>query len=329
MNRGRKVGRRVLVGVSIGLAMVLVAPGGLAPPTVIGVLANLASLPPFPEGIAVGPDGNLYVSLVTFSALSKILVVSREGKTLGEITVAAGPGGQANLLGEAFDEDGNLYVADFADAFAPGSCLCNGRVVRISPEGDMATVASGLTFPNALAFDASGNLFISDSFLGRIWRVSPGAAPSVFVDSELLRAHNPPAGFPPVGANGIAFTRSDGSLLVANTVDGTVVQIPLGVDGAAGTPAILATGLFGADGIASDVMGNIYVALNPQNKIALVSPTGTLSATYSGTGDNALRNPASLAFKGRTLYVTDFALFSGGTPGISAMTAQFPGAPLA
>lgn len=293
----------------------------------VGEPMNLVTTPPFPEGLAVSPDGTLYVSLVTFAPTSEILILTPKGATVGTIPVSAGPGGLADLVGEAFDASGNLYVADFADALATGSCACNGRVLRISPEGDIATVASGLGFPNGLAFDARGNLYITDSFAGTVDRLTPDGTFSTFVDSDLLRA---PAGTsPPVGANGILFTRDGRTMLLANTQKGTIVQVPIGADGSAGTPSVLASNLVGADGIAIDVKGNIYVAVNFQNEIAKLAPDGTLLATFLGTGTNALRNPASLSFIGRRLFITDLAAFiTGATPGLSVMTASLPGAPL-
>ncbi len=108
-----------------------------------------------------------------------------------------------------------------------------------------------------------------------------------------------------------------------------MVEIPVGNDRRAGTPSILSHDVLGVDGVALDVKGNIYVTLVPFNKIALLSPSGELVATFEDAGENAFRNPASLASRGRTLYITNFTIFSGGTPGISVMTTRFPGAPLA
>jgi sugar lactone lactonase YvrE len=132
----------------------------------------------------------------------------------------------------------------------------------------------------------------------------------------------------PIGVNGIAFTRGDTSLVAVNTADGTVISIPVLDDGTAGTAFVTATGLVGADGVALDVKQNIYVAVNVANQIAVLSPSGTLLATY-GAGGDPLRNPASLVFIERTLYLTDLAFFiPGATPGLSKMAVRFSGLPL-
>jgi hypothetical protein len=68
----------------------------------------------------------------------------------------------------------------------------------------------------------------------------------------------PGAGFG-VGANGLAFWRGD--LYVANTDRGRIVRIPIDVDGSAGVPATFVedAAIAFADGIAFDVLGNLYV----------------------------------------------------------------------
>ena len=50
-------------------------------------------------------------------------------------------------------------------------------------------------------------------------------------------------------------------------------------------------------------------------------------AEYRGTGANAFNSPASLVFRGRTVYVANLALFQGGPQKLSVFTAPYPGAP--
>jgi len=83
--------------------------------------------------------------------------------------------------------------------------------------------------------------------------------------------------------------------------------------------------LDGADGIAFDVRGNLYVCSNQSDEIAVLSPDGVVIAEYRGTGANAFNSPASLVFKGRTVFVANLALFHGGPNKVSAFTAPYPG----
>ena len=119
---------------------------------------------------------------------------------------------------------------------------------------------------------------------------------------------------------------------MANTGDDRVLRIPVNADGSAGPVSVFATGIDGPDGIAFDVRGNLYVAANQADEIAVIAPNGTRIATYRGTGANALHFPASIAFRGRDLFITNLALDHSFNPlpdsKISVLTAPFPGAPL-
>jgi sugar lactone lactonase YvrE len=69
-------------------------------------------------------------------------------------------------------------------------------------------------FPNAIAFDEAGNLFVCDSSLGQIWKISRTGEAKVWLKDPLLA---PVTNF---GANGIEFVRDD--LYVANTDQGSI-----------------------------------------------------------------------------------------------------------
>ena len=80
------------------------------------------------------------------------------------------------------------------------------------------------------------------------------------------------------------------------------------------------------DGIKFDVKGNLYVCTPGLSQVQVISPTGQLVASLSGAGDNAMDSPASLAFKGRTLYISDFSfLDGGGNSKVSRVRVPFPG----
>jgi DNA-binding beta-propeller fold protein YncE len=170
-----------------------------------------------------------------------------------------------------------------------------------------APAGSGL---NALTFDRAGNVYISDSFQGILWRTGPmGGAPAAWVTSDLLRT----TGFPPFGANGLDFNRDESVLFVANTGNDTIVRIPV-VAGAPGTPEVFTNGVNGADGLILDRDDNLWVCANQADEIVVIDPSGKAIAKlgdFEGVRRGSpvgLLFPASLARHGDWIYVTNLSL---------------------
>jgi sugar lactone lactonase YvrE len=120
-----------------------------------------------------------------------------------------------------------------------------------------------------------------------------------------------------------------------------VLRFPVLPDGGAGPLEVFARGsdldvatgatrsLHGADGIAFDAAGNLWVCANQANELQVLSPDAEIVARYRGGGTAALDFPASLVFAGRTLYLTNLSLATGGIHSkLSAMTAPIRGARL-
>ena len=299
---------------------------------------NLRADCPQPEGIAVDPEGNFYATSVPLAPGSaNICVLNSEGQLTDKISVSPGPAGFTNLLGELFDPSRGLYVLDIADDFFIHPAAQNGRLLRIDPEThNVISLATGFTLPNGIAQDRHGSLFVTDSVPGRIYKVAAdGSTKSLWSADPLLTSHH---SFP-IGANGVAFDRSQRFLYVSNTGDNTIIRIPVGHDGSAEPAEVFADGnaidaahnstgtLLGADGIMFDVRGNLYVCANAANEVQVVSPDGSqLIARYNGTGANLLDQPASLVFRDRTLYLTNLSINDGGVNSkMSALRVQFKG----
>jgi len=172
------------------------------------------------------------------------------------------------------------------------------------------TGSSGL---NALTFDSLGNVYVSDSFQGIIWKTGlSGGAATPWVSDPLLL----PNGIPPFGANGLAFNRAGNALFVANTANDSVIKIPV-AGGTPGTPQALVYGINGADGLAIDRNDNLWVAANQSDEIVVIDPSGKVIAKL-GDFDGIKKDgsprglffPASPAFSkdGKDLIVTNLAL---------------------
>ena len=319
---------RKLVFILAFASLVIAQPAAAA--SAVGEVGNfgpdLSGSCSFPEGVAVDSRGNVYASSLNAAATAgpaNICVLDRSGTVINTIAVAPGPSGVTRLLGMLYVPGEGLYVGDVAN-------FTGGRVLRVNTETGAATViATGLGAPNAFARDSHGNLFVSDSFAGTITKIAPDGRATVFPYAAQLA---PVAGeVPPFGANGLALDRNERFLYVAMTARDQVFRIAY-QGGSLGAIQLFAQGvaggaLDGADGIAFDVRGNLYVCSNQSEEIAVLSPSGDVIAEYRGTGANAFNSPASLAFRGRSVYVANLALFHGGPQKLSVFTAPYPGAP--
>jgi len=260
-----------------------------------------------PEGIAVDRGtGDVYVADFDFRGTNDgkghVHVFNKEGKFLRTLSLTGVPGSTA-LLGLDFHPASHaLLVIDFGAQ----------QVLKVNPQTGASTLftkvnaAAGL---NALTFDKDGNVYISDSFQGIIWKTGPaGGAATQWARSVLLTT----TGKPPFGANGIAFDKS-GSMLVANTGDDTVVKIPPG--GGVETATVLTNSINGADGLLIDEDGNIWVCANQSDEIVVIDPTGKAIAKlgdFDGISERGEARgflfPASPVFAGEFVLVTNLAL---------------------
>ena len=206
----------------------------------------------------------------------------------------------------------------------------------MSREGAIERFAGteAMVFPNSLAFDKRGNLYVTDSATGTIWRITRGGVAAPWLQHVHLEGLGLVEGYPPIGANGIVYWK--GVLYVANTEKGLILRIPIGVDGSPGEPEILVEGesMIGPDGLALDVFGNIYVPMVFQNKLLRIDPADS-SLTELATVDDGLDEPASLTFstqKGdrQTVFVTNFSVMQDGGAGPALLRVEIgvPGLPL-
>ena len=246
-----------------------------------GVTVARMSPPCNPAGLAFGPDGRLY--LTGFGAAGdEIGVVRPNDADPANPPVASGfATGTPGANGVAFDDDGNLYVSDGGTA--------QGRVFRVGPSGGVATV---------------------------LFRVPPMAnAAGVGRQNQTLQP--PVAAAPPatqgIVANGLAFDKH-GDLFVADTARGALWRVELSRRGELRTPTgcdvtytadtlcldalfVQHPALDGADGIALDREGTIWVDPNERNAIVTVDRGGDVDEFFRNPVDAAnLRNGGPLEF---------------------------------
>jgi sugar lactone lactonase YvrE len=277
----------------------------------------------FPEGLAISKTNQIYVSMTNPIGEIRKIGANGEQSVLTHFDVPGfGP------LGLATSASGFLYVA--MSTFDPATR--GVYVVRADGTSARLPGTGGILFPNGLALDKRGNVYATDSIAGAVWRIPPHGSAQLWIQDPLLEGTGVLGlGFP-LGANGIAFRHNE--IFVTNTEGSRLVRIPVEPDGSAGSPSVLAEApeLFGSDGVALGVHGNIYVAVNPQSTLTLVSQAGSIDTL--ATAADGLNGPSSLAFgagKGdrQNLFILNFSAFSATpTPGLLKGAVGEPGLPL-
>jgi sugar lactone lactonase YvrE len=316
-------------------------PAGATPPvgTISTVTGNLfGTVGSNPEGISIDFRGHIYTGSSPMKPTSAICEYEQNGTLIKSVIVPAGPGGLINILGIHYEFPHTVFAVDFANTIQNRTAH-QGRVLSINMEsGVITTIADGFSFPNAFAQDLHGHLYVSDSFQNTITRMSKDGSNKVVWSSDPLLAGNPAAPLP-IGVNGMAFDLCFRHLYVANTSNRRIVRIDVNSDWSAGAAEVFADGptldqnqqttksLLGADGIAFDLVGNLYVMANAANEIQVVSPAGVISARYSNPS-LPLDVPASPVFWGNQLFFTNLSLYDGGiNSSVAVLQTLYPGLP--
>ena len=306
----------------------------VTPAGVVSTIAGLAGNPGstdgtgsaarffIPQGVAVDGAGNVYIADAINSTLRKLTpagVVSTVAGVAGQPGSADGTGSGARFLspqGIAVDGAGNVYVADFG----------NQAIRKVTPAGVASTVAGSpgnlgnvdgtgpnarFTYPQGIAVDAAGNVYVADTENFTIRKVTPAGVVSTLAGRAGAAGSSDGSGSSARFSwpEGLAVDAA-GNIYVADRFNHTIRKVtPAGVvttlAGSAGKSGSTdgtgsAAGFFNPQGVAVDVAGNVWVADTGNNAIRRVTPAGVVT-TPIGVRGPLVGNfpgplPASLAF---------------------------------
>jgi sugar lactone lactonase YvrE len=294
-------------------------------------------------GLALDPDGNLYIADVNFGLVQKVSAAD------GAITTVAGNGasgytgdGGAAILaqvsgpsGMALDGAGNLYIADQKnnvirkiDANGVITTFAGTGTQGYSGDGGPATEAR-LRSPGSVALDAAGNVFIGDGNYAVRKVTADGTIATVAGTGQYDyvggTGDGGPATSAPLGASFRIALDSVGNLYIA---DGARLRM-VGLDGMINTVAGTGKDGYSGDGgpaidaqvncttvkVAPD--GEIYLADIYNSVVRRISLDGVITTVigngnfgYGGDGGPAtqaeLRNPTDIAVDASgNIFITD------------------------
>lgn len=285
------------------------------------------------ESITADRSGVLYLPDRVTGNILRVDPSSPKPVVVGKIEAREIEGKKVNAdpSGVAFNAQGDLFVA-----VGPFREVMRIRSAELNPAkpGLAQTFATGTPGANGIAFDRQGNLFISGGASGIVYRVGANggvAEPAVQIDKH-VRTLPDGKTQQQIVANGVAFD-ANGVLHVADTARGAVWKIVIGPDGKGGKPVLLAQSplLEGADGLAFDRGGTLWVVPNELNALATVTPAGQVRQVAKNGSQGPLEFPSAIVFVGERAYVSNFDTprrdnmdANGGTArdGIGASIAQ-------
>ena len=297
----------------------------------------------FPSGVASYGAGNLFVADSANNTIRKIAVATRATTTLagsaGVSGSADGTGAAAQFYaprGLASDGAGNLFVVDSANNTIRKVVIATGVVTTFAGSAvaagsdDGTGVAARFAYPQGVASDGAGNLFVTDAAnytirkiviaTGKVTTLAGTAGAAGSDDGTGATARfNFPQGVISDGAGNLYVTDSGNNTIRRIVIaTGKVTTLAGSAPAAGSDDGTGAKARFTApQGITNDGAGNLFVADSVNNTIrkvviatgAVTTLTGSAGLTggSDGTGAKALFNgPGDVASDGAgSLIVAD------------------------
>ena len=293
-----------------------------------------------PQGIAVDGSGNIFVADTGNHTIRAIVTSPPGGRQV--ITIAGTPGasgsddgtrGEARFnepSGVAVDGSGNVYVADSGNGTIRKITLATGVVTTLAGHtGGIAPVsmdgtgsAAQFGWPQSIAVDVSGNVFVGDTECGVIRMITPAGVVSTLVNASgsALIFNNP---------TGLAVT-GNGSLYVANDQNNNIALVTL--PGSPVTTLSAASGITLASATLNGSVNPSGFTTTAQFEYGLTSSYGSTASVILTPGNGSAAQNVSVTLnslqQGTTYHYRLTATNGNGMNSSSDMTFATAGPPV-
>ncbi|MDO8545551.1 MAG: NHL repeat-containing protein [Opitutaceae bacterium] len=292
-----------------------------------------------PSAVSVDAAGTVYVIDTSNQLIRKISVsgsVSTLAGTPGQGGRVDGAGAAARFFypqGIAVNSLGTIYVADTGNhtlrvVTAAGAVGTLAGAAGVSGSTDGSGSGALFAYPDGVAVDGSGNLYIADHDNHTIRKVNTSGGVTTLAGVAGLSGSadgvggaarfNAPTGVAVDGGGNVYVADAGNSSIRKITAGGSVTTFA-GFSGIGGSSDGLGTSArFNVpQGIAVDSSGNVYVADTNNNTIRMVTTAGTVTTIAGAAGQNGnsdgfgaaarFGRPYALAVdSGGNVYVADF-----------------------
>lgn len=227
--------------------------------------------------------------------LSNYVVTTLAGRTPGYVDGAGSAARFANPHGMAMGPDGCLYVADNG----------NGSIRKITPEGDVTTVRTGLDSPYGIAVDSDGTIYTNSGYcLVKIQGRDQTTLAGTYAGRGMTDGFGAAASFSSI--KGLALD-AEGNVYVSDYGNSAIRKVTpegfvstLAGDGSQGFRDGTGEGArFDFPyGVAVDRNGNVFVADGQNSRIRKVTPEGVVTTVANGQTNPTFGYPFCIAIDG-------------------------------
>lgn len=251
------------------------------------LFAVLPDYCPTPDGMAIAPDGDLVVACPNYGDQSKpacLIKIGKDRQVRKWVEVPTLPAtGVACPMGIEFGPDGDLYVCDNQGWTGEPKGQFQGRVLRLRIKDNSVesatVVAEGMEHPNGVRV-RGGHLYVTQSLMSKVKDPSGRLVSGVYrfkLDDQNIKVNN---------------TLADPSLISTMITQNESCQ-------------------YGADGLALDSAGNLYVGNfgdGAIHKITFGADGRITGNTVWAVNPQDMRTTDGICFDNHgNLYVADFS----------------------